>query len=102
MPGSNFFQDPPGHFLQLAKACEVILKIVVEDLRVLRPQLRAQDHIAQFDGVWQQRILLEFVKRGFRIVVIHKFPQQKMRTFVLYSRRKSQASLAESGIGEEN
>ncbi len=74
MPGSNFFQDAAGNFLQLAKASEVILKIVVEDLRVLRPQLGAQDHIAQFDRMWQQRVFLEFVKRGFGVVVIHRFP----------------------------
>ncbi len=77
MPGSNFLEDAAGNFLQLAKASEVILKIVVEDLRVLRPELGAQDHIAQFDGMWQQRVLLEFVKRGFGIIVIHGFPQRK-------------------------
>ncbi len=77
MPGSNFFQDAAGNFLQFAKAGEVILKIVVEDLRVVWPQLGAQDHIAQFDRMWQERVLLEFIKRGFGIIVIHRFPQRK-------------------------
>jgi hypothetical protein len=77
MPSSNLLQDAAGNFLQLAKASEVILKIVVEDLRVLRPQLGAQDHIAQFDGMWKQRVLLELVERGFCIIVIHRIPQWK-------------------------
>jgi hypothetical protein len=77
MPRRKFFQDAAGNFLQLAKASEVILKIVVECLCVLRTQLGAQDHIAQFDGMGQQRVFLKLVERGPGVIVIHRVPQRK-------------------------
>jgi hypothetical protein len=77
MACDKFLQDTAGNLLQLAKASEVILKIMIEDLCVLRPQLSAQDHIAEFDGMGQQCILLQFVKRGPGVIVIHKIPQRK-------------------------
>jgi hypothetical protein len=75
--GSKFFQNTICDFLQLAETCEVLLKVVIERLRVLRAKLRAQDHVAEFHGMRQQCVFLQFFERGPGIVVIHEFPRRK-------------------------
>lgn len=73
----DFFKDASRHFLQFAKARQVVLKIVIEKLRILRAELGTQNHIAQLYGVGQQSIFLQFLERDFCVVVIHKFLQAK-------------------------
>src|SRR6266849_4970567 len=74
LSGGQFFQDSPCGFLQLPETRQVLLKIVIEELRVLRAELRSQNHVAQFYRVREQRLFLQFLKRGLSIVVIHGFP----------------------------
>lgn len=77
MARGKFFQDATGNFLQLAKTSEVILKIVVEDLCVLRPQLCTQNHVAEFHGMGQQSVFLQLVERRPGVIVIHRIPQRR-------------------------
>src|SRR5580658_9932959 len=48
-PSGNFFEHSARHALQLAKPRQIILKFVVQRLRLFRAKLGAQDHIAQSD-----------------------------------------------------
>ena len=73
----DFFQNSSRDFLQISEAREVVLEIVIQELRVLRAQLRPQDHVTQFYGVRKQRFFLQFLERNLGVVVIHGFPQQK-------------------------
>src|SRR5260370_15976007 len=73
----DFFQNSASDFLQFPEPCQIILKIVVEKLRVLRAQLGPQNHVTKFYGMRKQRILLQFLKRDPGVVVIHGFPQRK-------------------------
>src|SRR5690348_2335025 len=52
-------QDAAAEFLQFAKARQVILEIVVQELCAVRIQLGSQNHVAQFDGVREQRVFLQ-------------------------------------------
>src|SRR5208282_3880493 len=74
-PGGNLFEHSARHVLQLPEPCQIILEFVVQRLRLFRSELRAQDHVAQPDGVRQKRILSQFFERNARVVVIHKFPR---------------------------
>src|SRR5580658_9093969 len=74
-PSSNLFEHSARHVLQLAKTRQIILKFVVQQLRLFRTKLRAQNHVAQSDRMRQKRILFQFFERNARVVVIHKFPQ---------------------------
>src|SRR5437016_13911339 len=55
--GSDFLQNSSRNFLQIPEAREVVLKIVVQELRVLRAELRPQNHVTQFYRVRKQRLL---------------------------------------------
>src|SRR5580700_10792222 len=56
--GGNFFEHAARHVLQFAKTRQIILKFVVQRFRLFRSKLRAQDHVAQPDGMRQKRIFL--------------------------------------------
>src|SRR6266436_2999490 len=71
LASGDFFQDSAPDFLQFPKARQVILKIVIEKLRVLRAQLRPQNHVSQFHGMRKQRFFLQFLERNLGVVVIH-------------------------------
>src|SRR6266436_3572620 len=43
----DFFQDPTSDFLKFPESGEIVLKIVVQELRVLRAELRSQNHVTQ-------------------------------------------------------
>src|SRR2546430_13143590 len=47
----DFLQNASRNFLQIPEPCQVILKIVIQELRVLRAQLRPQNHVSQFYGM---------------------------------------------------
>src|SRR5881394_1174009 len=44
----DFLQNASRNFLQIPEPCQVILKIVIQELRILRAQLRPQNHVSQF------------------------------------------------------
>src|SRR5271168_1541548 len=69
-----FLEDAARHFLQFAKARQIVLKFVVQQLRFFRAKLRAQNHVAQLDGMRQKRVFLQFFQRDARVIVIHGFP----------------------------
>src|SRR5580704_13611841 len=71
----NFLKHSARHVLQLAKTRQVVLKFVVQHFRLFRAKLRAQNHIAQPDGMRQKRVFLQFFERNARVVVIHNFPR---------------------------
>src|SRR6266852_411592 len=73
----DFFQNSASDFLEFPETRQVILEFVIEELRVLRAKLGAQNHVPQFYGMRKQRLFLQFRERNFGIVVIHGFPQQK-------------------------
>src|SRR6202521_521820 len=81
----DFLQNASRDFLQIPEPCEVILKIVIQELRVLRAQLRPQNHVSQFYRMRKQRLFLQFLERNLGVVVIHGFPQHKNSSSVLYS-----------------
>ena len=70
-PCGYFFEDSARHGLQLAKTRQIILELVVQRFCFFRAKLRAQDHVAQLDGMRQKRVLLQFLERNARVVVIH-------------------------------
>src|SRR2546430_9648457 len=74
LSGGDFFQNAAPDFLQFAEARQVVLKIVVQEPRVLRAELRPQNHVTQFYGVREQRLLLQFLERNLGVIVIHGFP----------------------------
>src|SRR5947207_14940256 len=97
LSGGVFFQNAATDFLQFAKARQVVLKIVVQKLRVLRAQLRSQNHVTQFYGMRKQRVFLQFLERNLGIVVIHGFPRQKSVSTVLYRVPLREMSFPNSG-----
>src|SRR5579859_2926654 len=72
-PRGQLFQDASRHALDVPKARQIILKFLIHGLRFLWPELNAQNHIPQFNRVRQQRIFLQFLKRGLGVVVVHAF-----------------------------
>jgi len=70
-PAREFLEDYAAEFLQFAEARQIFLKIVIQQLRILRPQLIPQDHVAQLHGVRQESFLTQFLERLTWIVVIH-------------------------------
>src|SRR5579864_497473 len=56
-PCRNFFEDSARDVLQLAEARQVILEFVVQHFCFFRAKLRAEDHVAQLDGMRKKRIL---------------------------------------------
>src|ERR1700731_311401 len=93
----DFLEDASRDFLQVPEPCEVILKIVIQELRVLRTQLRPQNHVSQFYGMRKQRFFLQFLERNLGVVVIHGFPQRKNSSWVLYSVTAASGSPPRSG-----
>src|SRR5713226_5563797 len=73
----DFFQNSSRDCLQFPEPCQVVLKIMIQELRLLRAELRPQNHVTQFYGMWKQRVFLQFLERNPGVVVIHGFPQQK-------------------------
>src|SRR6516164_4632179 len=67
----ELFEDGAAELLQLAELRQVVLKFLVEKLRVLRPELVAKNHVAQLDGVGKERVFLQFFKGGGGVVMIH-------------------------------
>src|SRR5260370_3079888 len=67
----NFFQNSPSDFLQFPEPRQIVLKIVAQELRVLRPQLGPQNHVPQFYGMRKQRLFLQFLERNLGVLVIH-------------------------------
>src|SRR3984957_6574695 len=53
----NFFKDAARHTLYLAEARQIILEFVVQQFCLFRAKLRAQNHVAQLDGMRQERVL---------------------------------------------
>src|SRR5439155_4297120 len=97
LSGGDFFQNAAPDFLQFAEPRQVVLKIVIQELRVLRAQLRPQNHVTQFYGMRKQRVFLQFLERNLGIVVIHGFPRQKSVSTVLYRVPLREMSFPNSG-----
>src|SRR3974390_487388 len=72
----ELFEKRAPQFLQLAKTTQIVLEFVIEQLRILRPQLIAQNHVTQFYRVRQEPVFLQFFQRLVRIVVIHDVPPE--------------------------
>src|SRR3981081_3368226 len=47
LAGGNSLQNSPSHLLQFPEPCQVLLKIVIQELRVLRAELGPEDHVTQ-------------------------------------------------------
>src|SRR5882724_6615248 len=77
LPGGKFFQNASRDFLQFSETRQVVLKIVVQKLRVLRAELMAENHVAQFHGVREQRLFLQFLQRNLDVVVVHGIPPEE-------------------------
>ena len=71
LAGREFFEDSAGNLLQIAEPRQVFLKLMIEQLGVLRAELVSQNHVAQLDRVRQDCVFLEFFERLARIVVVH-------------------------------
>jgi len=81
LAGGELFEDGPRDLLQFAETRQVFLKIVIEQLRVLRTKLIAQDHVPQLHRVRQERVFLKLFESLARIVVIHTaFPPEACAT----------------------
>ncbi len=81
LTGGDFFQDAAPDFLQFAEPRQVVLKIVIQELRVLRAQLRPENHVTQFYRMRKKGIFLQFLERNLGIVVIHGFPPAEKRLY---------------------
>src|SRR6266403_5180200 len=78
LSGGELFENASSDFLQFSETRQVVLKIMVQELRVLRAELIAQNHVAQFHRVRQQRLFLQFLQRNFDVIVVHGIPQQEI------------------------
>src|SRR5215510_3769510 len=67
----ELFENGAAELLQLAELRQIVLKFLVEKLRVLRAELVAKNHVAQLDGVRKERVLLQFFKGGGGVVMVH-------------------------------
>jgi hypothetical protein len=67
----QFLQHRPHNLLQLAKVMQVRLKLPIQFQRAIRRELSPDDHVAHVHRVRQYRILIQLLKRGFRIIVVH-------------------------------
>src|SRR5690348_10373063 len=72
-------QDAAPEFLQFPEARQIILKIVIQELRLAGLKLGSQNHVAQFDRVRKQRVFLQLLQGKARIVVIHGFPLRETK-----------------------
>src|SRR5579859_2751228 len=79
-PRGNLFEDAARYALQFAETRQVVLEFMVQKFGLFRAELRAQNHVAQFDGMRQKRVLLQFFERNARVVVIHD-PSGEKRAF---------------------
>src|ERR1700722_578697 len=57
-PGGELFEHRAGDFLEFAKARDVVLEFRVHRLRFVGCELDAHDHVAQFDGMRQERVFI--------------------------------------------
>src|SRR3989475_11735243 len=99
LAGADFFQNAPRDFLQISEARQVFLKIMIQELRFLRPQFRPQNHVTQSYGMWKQRLFLQFLERNLRVVVIHSFPQQKKTFLHIVLRCRREGGVARKIMG---
>src|SRR5215831_21377952 len=67
----ELFENGAAELLQLAELRQVVLKFLVEKLRVLRAELVAKNHVAQLDGVGKEGVFLQFLKGGGGVVMVH-------------------------------
>src|SRR5215472_10743127 len=67
----ELFENGAAELLQLAELRQVVLKFLVDKLRVLRAELVAKNHVAQLDGVRKERVFLQFFKGGGGVVMVH-------------------------------
>src|SRR5579859_7645087 len=105
MAGGDFFQNAARHLLQVAEPRQVVLKFVVQQLGFVWAELCAQYHVAQFDRMRQQGVLLQFFESQARVVVIHGPSCEKTgrisgfvavpTTMLLYSATPRRASAAD-------
>jgi len=57
--GGEFLENASRDFLQFSETRQVVLKVMVQELRVLRAELVAQNHVAQFHWMREQRLFLQ-------------------------------------------
>src|SRR5882762_4040674 len=74
--GRQLLQNAAGNFLRLTKSREIFLKFVIDVLGLGDSELMAENHVAQFDRMRQERVFLQFFQRGCSVVVIHRGLQQ--------------------------
>src|SRR5580693_4865374 len=79
-PCRNLFEDSARRVLQFAEARQIILEFVVQYFGFFRAELRAQDHVAQLDGMRKKRVFLQFFECNARVVVIHEVPCREKRS----------------------
>ena len=71
LAGGKLFEDGPRDLLQIAETRKVLLKLMIEQLRVPWPELISQDHVAELDRVRQKCVFLKLFESLAWIVVIH-------------------------------
>jgi hypothetical protein len=74
LAGGELLEDGATELLEVAEAREIVLKFLVEDLRLLGTELRAENHVAEFDRMRKERVFLQFFERDFCVVVVHGVP----------------------------
>src|SRR6266849_897808 len=77
LSGGELFENASRDFLDFSETRQVVLKVMVQELRVLRAELVAENHVAQFHRVGKQRLFLQFLQRNLDVVVVHVIPQQE-------------------------
>src|SRR5690349_14965087 len=65
----KLLQDRAAKLLQFAEARQVILEIVVQELRLGRVELRSQNHVARLYGVRKKRVFLQLFHGQGRLVL---------------------------------
>src|SRR5262249_27610110 len=77
--GGELFENSAAKFLEVAEAREIVLKFLVEDLRFLGAELRAENHVAKFDGMRKKGFFGQFFEGRFCVVVVHRRRLMKSR-----------------------
>jgi len=65
-------QNAFGDFLRFAEAGQVILELLIDGFGVLDTELVAKNHVAEFDGMREERIFLQFFESGCGVIVLHR------------------------------
>src|SRR5579885_1587031 len=68
------FQHALPQFLQLSEAAQILLKIMVQRLGLLRAELRPQNHVPQPDGMRKHGLFLQLFERDRGVIMIHGRP----------------------------